>query len=240
MKPVVISYLRFSSDEQKHGDSQRRQLELSERWAKKNGLTITERLDDLGISAFTGANSKEGKLAGFLKLVETGKIPKGSILLVEQLDRISRMAIEDSISLFLDIIRAGITVVITSTGERFEKGKLDQMKFMLAVMKFSTANDESAKKSFRLGEAWKEKRQSAIESKKPLTSCLPAWLKIEGGKVGKNGTGKIVVNPAKAARDIPKSSGWPRQPQAASFVPSLKITPAITSGSNALPFSFRQ
>jgi hypothetical protein len=42
------------------------------------------------------------------------------------------------------------------------------------------------------------------------------------------------------ARDIPKSSGWPRQPQAASFVPSLKITPAITSGSNALPFSFRQ
>ena len=28
--------------------------------------------------------------------------------------------------------------------------------------------------------------------------------------------------------------------QAASFVPSLKITPAITSGSNTLPLSFRQ
>jgi hypothetical protein len=28
--------------------------------------------------------------------------------------------------------------------------------------------------------------------------------------------------------------------QAASFVPSLKITPAITSGSNVLPLSFRQ
>jgi hypothetical protein len=28
--------------------------------------------------------------------------------------------------------------------------------------------------------------------------------------------------------------------QAASFVPSLKITPAMTSGSNVLPLSFRQ
>jgi hypothetical protein len=30
------------------------------------------------------------------------------------------------------------------------------------------------------------------------------------------------------------------EPQAASFVPSLKITPATTAGSNVLPLSFRQ
>jgi hypothetical protein len=28
--------------------------------------------------------------------------------------------------------------------------------------------------------------------------------------------------------------------QAASFIPSMKITPAITSGSNTLPLSYRQ
>jgi hypothetical protein len=39
---------------------------------------------------------------------------------------------------------------------------------------------------------------------------------------------------------IVKSRGWPAaEVHAASLVPSLKITPAITSGSNALPLSFR-
>ena len=61
--PVVISYLRFNSPEQRHGDSTRRQPEMSRQWAESRGLTIDENLHDTGISAFRGAHSKSGALA---------------------------------------------------------------------------------------------------------------------------------------------------------------------------------
>jgi len=181
MQPIVISYLRFSLAEQIKGDSQRRQLELSEKWAAANGLKITERLSDLGVSAFKGRNATEGSLADFLRLVEAGKIPKGSYLLVEELDRLSRQAIEESLAMFLAIIRAGVILVTLNTGDRFERGKLDTTKLMLAILKFTTANDESEKKSFRLAKAWQEKRKQI--GHKPLTGKLPSWLKMVDGEI---------------------------------------------------------
>jgi len=42
------------------------------------------------------------------------------------------------------------------------------------------------------------------------------------------------------ARSYCQKSWMKPEPQAASFVPSLKITPSITAGSNVLPLSFRQ
>ncbi len=38
MEPRVYSYIRFSTPEQKKGDSLRRQTEAAEEWAKAHGL----------------------------------------------------------------------------------------------------------------------------------------------------------------------------------------------------------
>ncbi|HWE95734.1 MAG TPA: recombinase family protein [Tepidisphaeraceae bacterium] len=180
-RPLVISYLRFSLAVQAKGDSTRRQSNLAETWCEQNGQTLTDRLDDKGISAFRGRNSREGALSSFLELVQAGTVPEGSTLLVEELDRLSRQEPEESLHLFLSIIRSGITLVTLNTGDVFRRGEIDMGKLMIAVVKFATAHDESAKKSFRLAAAWKHKRTKI--GAKPLTSIVPKWLTVREGKV---------------------------------------------------------
>lgn len=190
-KPVCISYLRFSRPEQLKGDSIRRQLTLGEQWAAAHGLTIADSFRDLGVSAYRGRNAAEGNLSRLLKLVDSGKIPKGSVLLIEQLDRLSRNALLEALELFLSIIRRGIKIVTLMDGMEYDRESLNRnmMGLQYSLMQMSLAHEESAKKAERLAHAWVGKRAKIKE--KPLTRQLPAWLKIEGGK--------IVIDEEKAA-----------------------------------------
>ena len=90
-KPRAFSYVRFSSIKQAKGDSLRRQTEAVDRYVKANNLVLDTSLSmkDEGISAFSGANIQEGALGVFLALVKGGKIPKGSVLIVESLRAIT-------------------------------------------------------------------------------------------------------------------------------------------------------
>jgi hypothetical protein len=62
----------------------------------------------MGISAFRGKNAAESNLAGLLTLIDDGRVPRGSVLLIEQLDRLRHNALLDALELFLSIIRSGI------------------------------------------------------------------------------------------------------------------------------------
>src|ERR1700716_3107328 len=77
----------MSSDAQLKGDSQRRQLETTDKYIADNGLELVERLSDLGVSAFRGANVEYGALGKFLQAVREGKVESGSYLIVEALGR---------------------------------------------------------------------------------------------------------------------------------------------------------
>jgi DNA invertase Pin-like site-specific DNA recombinase len=178
--PLVISYLRFSKLEQAKGDSRRRQTDGAEAWAKEMGLTLTDRLEDHGISAFRGAN-RDGDLAAFLELVKAGTVPTGSTLIIEDLDRLSRQAPEDALELFLGIIRAGVCIVTLIDRQEYRRGELDMNRLMMSIMRICLAHEESAKKSERLAKAWANKR--AKLSERPLTRQLPSWLQVHGGKI---------------------------------------------------------
>src|SRR5947209_4717349 len=88
-----IPYSRFSGKKQEAGDSQRRQDALAEQAAKEEGVALDTSLclQDKGISAFRGANWTRGDLGKFLDLVDAGIIPRGSILIIEQVNRLSRL-----------------------------------------------------------------------------------------------------------------------------------------------------
>ena len=91
--PLAYSYIRFSTKEQAKGHSLKRQTELREAYlSKRPDLTLDTSLtlEDLGVSAFKGANSDEGQLGAFIRAIESGIIPRGSYLLIESLDRLSR------------------------------------------------------------------------------------------------------------------------------------------------------
>src|SRR4051812_36356798 len=102
MTPVAYSYIRFSSAEQRKGDSLRRQTEAAADWCARNGVALdtTTTLHDLGKSAFAKGKGKKAAqaddgmasfieaedlvnpdrraLAGFQALIKQRQVPRGA------------------------------------------------------------------------------------------------------------------------------------------------------------------
>jgi DNA invertase Pin-like site-specific DNA recombinase len=179
------SYIRFSTVEQRKGDSLRRQLEASEQWCQRHGVTLdtTITLHDLGVSAFTGqhrSNPDRYALAAFLELVQNKEVPKGSYLVIENLDRLTREHIRSAVKLFIDILEHGINIVTTSPERVFLHDSQDMTDILIAVVELSRGHGESARKSEIVGKAWRMKKERA--HLKPVTAQCPHWLRLEGGK----------------------------------------------------------
>lgn len=182
VKPKAYSYLRFSTPEQMKGDSLRRQLSMAREYAERHGLELDEELSfqDLGVSGYRGKNLENGRLGEFLEAVRQGLVPKGSYLLVESLDRISRQTARKALRVLERIVEEGIVLVTLTDGRAYTIETIDNdpMALMMALVIFMRSNDESAMKSRRGKAAWQNKR--AIANVKKLTSKCPSWLRLEG------------------------------------------------------------
>lgn len=205
------SYIRMSTDIQLKGDSLRRQMEMSERYCEENNIELVESIQDIGVSGFRGKNTSEGSLSRFLKVVEDGKIDKGSYLIIESLDRLSRDKVLSAFGIFSSILSKGVTIVTLQDNQVYTSETVNenpgQLFLSLGVMLRS--HDESKTKSNRLLSVWKHKRENY--KSKILTSRCPSWLKPKSNKSGfdvieshvstikkifrysKNGDGSIVI-----------------------------------------------
>ena len=180
----AFSYVRFSSLEQASGDSLRRQSELAERYAAERGLQLnTATFRDLGISAFSGSNRTEGALSAFIRACKSGRVPRGSALLVESLDRLSREQVRKALRLLLELIDDYEIEVHTLTDRHVYGRGTDMPELMYSIMVMSRANEESEMKSKRVGEAWRAKKASAAQQPGiAITAKVPAWIRAEKGK----------------------------------------------------------
>ena len=165
-------------------------------YAARKGLVLDTALTfhDLGVSAFKGVNAESGRLADFLEAVKAGMVPQGSFLLVEALDRLSRLTPRKALRVLEDIVDSGVTVVTLNderayTTESLEKDPID---LLVAIMLFMRANEESATKARRLAASWEGKRLNA--STKPLTSIVPAWIRLDKT----TSPGELVLIPERA------------------------------------------
>lgn len=182
----AYSYVRMSTHKQLKGDSLRRQLERSRQFADEHGLILDESLRDIGVSAWKGKNFKSGALGHFLAMVERGEIPQGSYLLIESLDRLSREAVPDALTLFMAIINAGIVIATLGDDRQIysrESLKGDWTKLIIGLAVMSRGHEESQTKSERISLANQRKRDNAREGKGKITARTPAWIdatRIEG------------------------------------------------------------
>lgn len=201
--PKAYSYLRFSSPEQAKGASRRRQIEAAERWARENGMALDERLRDEGVSAFKGRHrAPTSALGGFLKRVEAGEVAKGSFLIIESFDRLSREEVVDALELFLTITRAGITVVTLADNRVYNRESLrrDQTQLIVSIIIMARAYEESATKSKRVGHAWSSKREAARASGQAMTATCPGWMRLVGGP--RTGRYELIPERADLVRSI--------------------------------------
>ena len=141
-------------------------------WTSSTSL----RLEDIGISAFKGANVAEGALGRFLEAAKAGKIPAGSFLLVESLDRLSRQEVRKSLGIFLSIVDAGVNIVTLTDDRVYTAHKTELVDLLTSLVIMSRAHEESQTKSRRVGAAWANKRANA--KIRPLTATCPAWLRL--------------------------------------------------------------
>ncbi len=185
---VAYSYIRMSTDQQIKGDSLRRQLELSRRWAEQHGLTLDESLRDIGVSAYRGKNRRDGSLGKFLNMIEMGRIRPGSYLLVESLDRLSRDQVLEALSLFLEIIRSGVTIVTLADDQTYSQETVgnDWSKLIISLTIMARAHEESLRKSERVSQSYAARRALAVEHGYNMSSVTPGW--IDAKRVGR---GKI-------------------------------------------------
>lgn len=200
MKDIrVFSYRRFSSGRQARGTSLERQTKLAQAWCQERGYDLDESLSlsDLGVSAFKGDNATKGALGGFIAAIEAGKVPKGSILLVESLDRLSRATLPEAVSLLMQIVKTGVRVVSMVDGKEWNSETInDTMSFMLSVLLFSRAHEESSTKAKRVSAAFQTKRQAG----------LPVVSKMHGGgwmqpKTDKSGW-ELIPDKAESVRKV--------------------------------------
>jgi DNA invertase Pin-like site-specific DNA recombinase len=182
-RPKAYSYIRFSTKRQAKGDSLLRQVEKSRLYAAENGLDLQEKtFEDLGVSAFDRSNVTRGALAAFIQTVESGAIERGSYLLVESLDRLSRADVLDAMALLSRLVKLGIRVVTVIDGRVLDEESIKEpMNIMYAVLVFVRANEESETKAHRVQKAHQRKREA-----KSLFAFGqgPGWLRPDADRTG--------------------------------------------------------
>ncbi|MDE1915062.1 MAG: recombinase family protein [Sphingomonadales bacterium] len=187
----TIIYARFSTLEQRRGDSLRRQLEDCNAYAAAQGWSVITELVDRGRSAFSAANRAAGSALGkFEREVHDG-LHEGQCLLVERLDRISREEPKEVFQWLLRMTGCGLTIATVDGNRRYTSADLDFQDIIEIVLKAKVAHEESEKKSQRLAAKWNQKRIAAEEGV-AMTAACPAWLRID------KTTGKYVAIPHKA------------------------------------------
>ena len=196
MTAPAYRYARFSTKRQDKGESLTRQYELTQAMCEKHGWEIVETLTDKGQSAWKGDHLRVGELGRFKQRVEQGDIPRGSYLVVENLDRLSRQDVKKARRWIEEVTDAGVKVAVASPApdKVFDEASVsgenivDLLQYLLEAQR---SNKESERKSEFQQKAiagfMDKARQGVVYSKR-----MPAWLKGE-----KNG--QFEVDEARAA-----------------------------------------
>jgi DNA invertase Pin-like site-specific DNA recombinase len=199
-KPKTYSYIRFSSQNQVKGDSLKRQKDAFERYCKEKQLNPDDVvcLEEHGVSAFRGKHRKLGTTLGnFLELVKQDKIAKGSALVVENMDRLSREDVDTALKQFRGILKAGIQIITLNDGKKYTKENFNTShQGFHTILQMSRAYKESAIKSERVSMAWATKRGKLAKGK-ILTRKVPLWIKVT-----KSGKFEIIEEVQKAVQYI--------------------------------------
>lgn len=200
--PTAYSYLRFSSPQQATGDSIRRQTVARDKWlADHPGVTLDASLvmTDAGRSGYRRKDWDAYALAAFVEAIKSERVAKGSYLLVENLDRLSRENAGEATELFLSIVNKGIVIVQLAPVVVEFKRPVDMTSLMFAIVELSRGHSESAIKSERGRASWGRKQREA--GQRLVTRRLPGWISYRDGKLALNEHAATVRRIFAMARD---------------------------------------
>lgn len=179
--PIAVPYSRFSSQRQSYGSSFHRQETLIVNWlARHPEYTRYERkFEDLGVSGSSGKHIEAGALGELLAAIEDGHFPAGTVILVEAMDRFSRLEPMDTLNHLRTIVKAGIDLVTLDDGQRYDAKSLKGNSLLYLAMKAQAAHEFAVRLSdFTVGSY--EKRAIKAKLRESIKRRNPFWLTSEG------------------------------------------------------------
>src|ERR1700733_11838376 len=200
---AAYSYTKFSSAGQKGNNSTDRQIEDGREWYSREiaplGIPLDESFTDTARSAYKGEHvGKKGDLGRFLAAIQSGAVSKGSILIVENMDRLSRQGNKIGRKLLERIVDEGVDVHVVSIPKKLTVGWENRPSDYQDV-------DHELQRAFKESERKSKIIKAGLKAKKHSdgwAGMLPFWLKkvdASGRRVkGKDDKYTIVVVPEKA------------------------------------------
>ena len=174
------SYKRVStSGKQVRGDGLRRQDDYAQEISSREGWILDDTLAfaDKGRSGFHGANLKPtADLTRFLDLVQRGRITPGSVLIIENIDRLSRQDVDIAYDVFRGILKAGVWIATQTPPRVYKKENNSFMDLMEPIWLMYLAHMESVKKSERGLHAWQSAREK-ICAGQAHQNRPPGWIR---------------------------------------------------------------
>ncbi|NQY06429.1 MAG: recombinase family protein [Flavobacteriaceae bacterium] len=148
---MIYVYSRVSSTKQIEGLSLSLQgdQELLNKIALEYKTEISSTVyRDEGKSAFRGKNL-ESELGTLISDIENGKIVANDIIVMRHLDRLSRLALVNAMTVFTNILSYGVKIYTTMDNREYSQhGKNASISMILATLAFQLSNEESIKKSY--------------------------------------------------------------------------------------------
>lgn len=172
-----ISYSRFSSDQQKKGDSLKRQLEIYQSIVKQHSLIdIGQAFIDEGKSAYKGKHL-DAQLGSMIQVLVAMNLQSKPVLVIEKWDRLSRLEMNATIDLFRRVV--GVADILdASDGALYTSETMNDITGYITLgLKAHQAHVFSKNISERVRAA--KKRQSLESADKIIKGRnYPKWLEI--------------------------------------------------------------
>jgi DNA invertase Pin-like site-specific DNA recombinase len=124
---------------------------------------------------------EKGSLAQFLGDVNNGRIKTPSVLIVEQLDRLTRTRLRDARKLFEGLLEKGVQICTANNGKIYTDKSLDEpTDLFMSLMELKAANEYSANLGRRVAAARQRNRDGAASpDRKRWTAMCPQWLTLD-------------------------------------------------------------
>lgn len=179
-------YIRVSSEQQVSGDGLNRQESLLIKYFEDNAPVQDfdpdyELIIDEGRSAFKAEHLHESAgLGRFFKRVNDGDIAKGSVLIVESLDRFSRENPFKCVEYISQLDRAQIE--LHDVEKRLIISRKHSNSLTFATMIAERSYEESCLKSTRIRKGWDKRRKKAKDEGQYMIRNCPKWIDVVDGK----------------------------------------------------------
>jgi len=186
MKKAYL-YSRVSTQSQAdNGKGIERQIEQAKQFLKNYPeYTIANDIFTDAASGYSGANLDENAgLGSFIRSAENSEIPKGSLLVLESPDRLSRLGIKKGQRIFDRIMACGIDIALVRFGIILKHDDDNDFTGSLIVsIGLYLGHLESNQKSERINFTLQKKKATASSGGEKYSGKAPAWLKLSKDKL---------------------------------------------------------